>query len=375
MNSLKRFLPVLAGAVAGGAIAFAVSDGNTTHSNTTTIVQPANGRAIPTSLSTAKGLSVNQIYKRDAPGVVDIVVQSNGSGVLGGKSVGEGAGVVYDTKGDIVTDEHVVANATAVKVTFQDGRTASARVLDTDQSTDSAVIRVNNVPSSELHPIPFANSDNAQVGDQVVAIGSPFQHPETVTSGIVSQVGRSIEAPNGFTISGAIQTDAAINPGNSGGPLIDAAGAVLGLNDQIDTNNQTASGEGSSSGIGFAIPSNIVQRIAKGIISGHPVQHAYVGVSLDGTSGGGARIDTAQPGVPAPITAGSPAEKAGLEPGDLITAINGSTVTSTDQFIARIDRFSPGNTVTLTVKRAGETKQIPVKLATRPSSAPGLQIP
>jgi S1-C subfamily serine protease len=372
MPSLKRFLPVLGGAVAGGAIALAVASGSTTHSTTTTVLTPSRGAALPTSLSSGKGLSVNQIYKTDAPGVVDILVtSSSNSGSLFGsqKTQGEGAGVVYDKQGDIVTDQHVVANATSVKVTFNDGQTASAKVLGTDSSTDSAVIHVN-VPASELHPIPFANSDNAQVGDPVVAIGSPFQLPETVTAGIVSQTGRSIEAPNRYTIPGAIQTDAAINPGNSGGPLLDAAGDVLGLNDQIETNNTTAGGEGSSSGVGFAIPSNTVQRIAAGIVGGKPVQHAYVGVSLEPTSAGGARIDTQQAGAPAPISAGSPAAAAGLQPGDLITAIDGKAVTSTDQFIAMIDRYAPGDTVTLTVNRGGQIKQIQVKLATRPASAP-----
>ena len=132
-----------------------------------------------------------------------------------------------------------------------------------------------DVPASELHPIPFANSSDAQVGDPVVAIGSPFSLPETTTTGIVSQVGRSIQAPNNFTITGAIQTDAAINPGNSGGPLLDANGHVLGLNDQIQTNS------GSNAGVGFAIPSNTVARIANEIISGEPVKHAYVGVELE----------------------------------------------------------------------------------------------
>ena len=147
--------------------------------------------------------------------------RSNG-GLFGGtqQTQGEGAGVVYDTKGDILTDEHVVDGATSVTVTFEDGRKAAAKVLGTDPSTDVAVIHVN-VPASELHPIPFADSSSAQVGDPVVAIGSPFSLPETVTQGIVSAVGRSITAPNNYTITGAIQTDAAINPGNSGGPLLD----------------------------------------------------------------------------------------------------------------------------------------------------------
>ena len=162
-----------------------------------------------------------------------------------------------------------------------------------------------DVPSSELHPIAFADSSTAQVGDEVVAIGSPFSLPETTTAGIVSQIGRSITAPNNYTITGAIQTDAAINPGNSGGPLLDANGHVLGLNDQIQTNS------GSNAGVGFAIPSNTVARIANEIIAGHPVRHAYVGVELNATSTGGAQVSSVQPG--------SPAQSAGIKSGDVVT--------------------------------------------------------
>ena len=288
--------------------------------------------------------------------MVDITVTSQSSGggfgPFGGgggqQQQGEGAGVVYDTKGDILTDEHVVAGATSVKVTFQDGQTANAKVLGTDPSTDVGVIHVN-VPASELHPIPFADSSTAQVGDPVVAIGSPFSLPETTTAGIVSAVGRSITAPNNYTITGAIQTDAAINPGNSGGPLLDADGHVLGLNDQIQTNS------GSSAGVGFAIPSNTVARIANAIIAGHPVKHAYVGVELNGNSTGGAQVSSIQPNSPA-------ASRRACKAGDLITAINGKAITSTAGFIATVDNYAPGHTITLTVKRGGADQNIKLKL-------------
>jgi S1-C subfamily serine protease len=376
MSRLSRFIPVIGGAVAGGVIALAVaSGGSSTHSTTTTVVQASRAPAIPTSFggnsnSSARGLTINQIYRAASPGVVDIFVTSQSSGQSvnpfggnGGSQLtqGEGAGVVYDNKGDILTDEHVIAGAIKVTVTLQNGLKVPAKVLGSDPSTDVGVIHVN-VPSSELHPITFATSSDAQVGDPVVAIGSPFSLPETATAGIVSQVGRSITAPNNYTIPGAIQTDAAINPGNSGGPLLDGDGHVLGLNDQIETNNSTATGQGSSSGVGFAIPSDTVARIANSIIAGRPVKHSYVGVELNGSSSGGASISSVQPG--------SPAQTAGLQNGDLITAIDGQTITSTDQFIATVDSYQPGQTITLTIKRGGQTKSIKVTLGTRPASTP-----
>jgi putative serine protease PepD len=369
MSRLNRLLPVIGGAVAGGLIAWAVASGtsnsSTTRSVTTTVVRQA---ALPTSVTTGRALTINQIYRQASPGVVDITVTTNGGGGFpfggSGQSQGEGAGVVYDSKGDILTDEHVVSGASSVTVKFQDGRKASAKVLGTDSSTDVAVIRVN-VPASELHPIPFADSSMAQVGDPVVAIGSPFSLPETVTSGIVSAVGRSIQAPNNFTIAGAIQTDAPINPGNSGGPLLDGSGHVLGLNDQIQTNS------GSSAGVGFAVPSNTVARIANAFIGGRSVKHSYVGVELNPSSSGGAQIAssagaTGQP----PVVPGSPAANAVLKPGDLITAINGKSITSTEQFIATVDGYPPGQKVTLTIKSGGQARQVQLTLGTRPKSSP-----
>ncbi len=362
MSRMSRVIPIVGGAVAGGAIALAVASGGggSSHVTTQTVTQPASSAAVPTALSTSHGLTINQIYRAASPGVVDITVSTNqgGGGFFGGsgqqQATGEGAGVVYDTKGDILTDEHVVDNATSVKVHFQNGRTAAAKVLGTDSSTDVAVIHVD-VPASELHPIPFADSSTAQVGDPVVAIGSPFSLPETTTAGIVSATGRSITAPNNFTITGSIQTDAAINPGNSGGPLLDGNGHVLGLNDQIQTNS------GSNAGVGFAIPSNTVARIANDIIAGHPVKHAYVGVELNSASTGGAQVTQVQPS--------SPGASAGLQPNDVITSVNGKSVSSTQGFIETVDNYAPGQTITLTVKRGGQQQNIQLKLGTRPQSA------
>jgi putative serine protease PepD len=373
MRSLSRFLPIIAGAAAGALIAAIISSGGGTKTVTTTTAVPAVRSALPVSGS--NGLTINQLYKMTNPGVVDITTSGiQSSGVFGfgqQPTQGEGAGVVFDTKGNIITDQHVIEGASSVKVNFPDGHSTNATVVGSDPGADVAVIHVN-APSSWLHPLPFADSSKAQVGDSVIAIGSPFSQPGTVTAGIVSAVGRTISAPNQFTIPNAIQTDAAINPGNSGGPLINAAGQVIGLNDQIDTGNQNGQGQGSSSGVGFATPSNSDVRIAKQIISTGKAQNAYVGVSLNAQVKGGAAISTTSQSSQ-PIAPGGPAAKAGLQPGDLITALNGKQITSVNDFVGKIATYSPGDTVTLTVKRGGQTKNVKLTLGAQPANAPSAQ--
>jgi putative serine protease PepD len=236
-------------------------------------------------------------------------------------------------------------------VRFWNGKTYSASVVGTDKSTDLAVIKVD-APSSELHPLSVGNSGDLQVGDGVVAIGSPFGLEETVTSGIVSALHRAIEAPNNFTINDSVQTDAAINHGNSGGPLLNAQGQVVGVNAQIRSDS------GGNEGVGFAIPSSTVRSIATQLISTGKAVHAYLGVAIDATAST-AKI--------ASVKAATPAAQAGLKAGDVVTAVDGTSIASGDDLTRAIDSHKPGDTITLKYRRDGSEHTVDLKLAARPS--------
>jgi putative serine protease PepD len=345
---------------AGGAGVAALAGGGST---TTTVTTPAAGSTRQAAaIKTQDGLSVNEIVRQTKDGVVDIKVRSSGGstpdrfGGPGGdggaqQSQAEGSGFVIDDDGHIATNQHVVDGATSITVTFADGKTASAKVVGTDASTDVAVIKAD-APKSELHPLTLADSAQVQVGDGVVAIGSPFGLEGTVTTGIVSALGRTMNAPNDFTISGAIQTDAAINHGNSGGPLLDATGHVIGINAQIESDS------GGNDGVGFAIPSSTVRRVAAQLVSGGSVAHAYLGVQLTDATGGA--------GV-AQVRGDGPAGDAGLRVGDVVTAMDGKPVGSADQLVGAVDGHKPGDEVTLKVRRDGRIRDVHVKLGTRPS--------
>ncbi len=212
-----------------------------------------------------------------------------------------------------------------------------------------------NVAASLLHPLALGSSAGVVPGQTVVALGSPFGLPGTMTAGIVSAVNRTITAPNNFSISGSIQTDAAINHGNSGGPLIDAAsGKVIGVNAQIESDS------GGNDGVGFAIPIDAAKKVATTLIAGGTVQHAYLGVTIrDTATGDGAQIGQ--------VVSGSPADKAGLKAGDVITAVDGNAVYGADDVTAAVGSHTPGDTVTLTITRGGTAKTVSVVLGTRPS--------
>ncbi|MGB2952712.1 MAG: trypsin-like peptidase domain-containing protein, partial [Gaiellaceae bacterium] len=323
-------------------------------------------------------------YRRDGSGVVEITITAssgNSSGFPFGNGGGQsqraqGSGFVYDSKGDIVTNEHVVDGANSVRVTLADGSSYNATVVGKDTSTDLAVIHIN-APASKLHPLTLADSDAVQVGDGVVAIGSPFGLEGTVTSGIVSALHRQISAPNNFPLNDAIQTDAPINHGNSGGVLLDSQGRVIGVTSQIE------SASGGSDGVGFAIPSNTVKKIADQLISTGKVTHAYLGVQIQTIPASVASQLSESAGVGVTqVRSGSPAAKAGLHAstatkdvagstyvtgGDVITAFDGKSVTTSTQLETLVSAKKPGDKVSLTIVRKGSTRTVSVTLATRPS--------
>ncbi|HEV3408026.1 MAG TPA: trypsin-like peptidase domain-containing protein [Gaiellaceae bacterium] len=360
-RSLTAGALLLAAALAGGGVGAATSIAVGNGGTTTTVVREARGadEATPASASSADALSVSEIYRRASASVVEITVTGGAGSApvpFGGERPqpqAQGSGFVYDDEGHIVTNAHVVDGADSVEVTFSDGSSYEARVVGTDPSTDLAVLDVE-APARQLEPLPLGDSDALRVGDGVVAIGSPYGLEATVTSGIVSALHRRIDAPNGYSIAGAIQTDAAINRGNSGGPLLNADAEVVGVNAQIE------SAAGGNDGVGFAIPSNTVRSVVGQILSTGRVEHAYLGVSLaerDGASG--AEI--------ADVRSGSPAERAGLEAGDVITRVDGRAVETTEDVHRAIESKKPGDELELTVDRDGATRTVTATLGSRPA--------
>ena len=368
---------VLVGTLALGAGAGAVTYSVAHPSSTKTVVEPVRVKSSQPAADD-NGLSVSQIYQDTYRGVVEITVstqQSFGSPGQGQQATAQGSGFVIDSDGHIVTNEHVVDKANSVSVRFWNGNTYKASVVGTDPSTDLAVIKVD-APSSLLHPVPIGDSNQLQVGDGVVAIGSPFGLEETVTSGIVSALHRQMTAPNKFTINDSIQTDAAINHGNSGGPLLNSSGEVVGVNSQI------AGDTGANVGVGFAIPSATVKKIADTLISSGKVEHAYLGVSVQEIPATVADQLGAVGGVEiTSVRSNTPAEQANLigqtgqktvdgqsypTGGDIITAIDGQKVTTSEGVQQAIDAHHPGDTISITYWRKGDTKTVSVKLATRP---------
>jgi putative serine protease PepD len=367
---------ILLGTLALGAGAGAVTYSVAHPSSTKTVV-----RQVPVQngspAADSNGLTPGDIYRQTYQGVVEITVSSPQQTPMGNQeSQAQGSGFVIDSDGHIVTNEHVVDNADSVSVRFWNGNTYKATVVGSDQSTDLAVIKVD-APQSVLHPVAFGDSSKVRVGDAVVAIGSPFGLEETLTGGIVSAVHRQMQAPNNFTINDSIQTDAAINHGNSGGPLLDSSAQVIGVNAQI------AGQTGANVGIGFAIPSDTVKSIADTLISSGKVEHAYLGVSVQEIPSSVADQLGAVAGVEITgVRSNTPAKDAGLvgstgkktidgqqysTGGDIITAIAGQTMTSSEAVQQAIDSHHPGDKISITYWRKGESHTANVTLATRPT--------
>jgi putative serine protease PepD len=360
--ALLVVLTAILGGGAGAGLVLATGAGGGT---TTTTVTPAASATSETS-STAGALNASTLYANTAAGVVDItsrgIASSSGGGSpFGGpsqSSTATGTGFVVDGKGHIVTAAHVVQGASSITVKFQDGTTRTAKLLGTDEATDVAVLSVD-ASGLTLHPLALGSSAALGIGDQVAAIGDPFTYERSLSTGIVSGLDRTISAPNGFTVAHAIQTDAALNPGNSGGPVLDASGQVIGIVDQIATNGSSD----TSSGVGFAVPIDLVKSELGQLEAGKTVHHAYLGVATS-------TADSATPGaLVQSVTSGGPAADAGLRSGDVVTSIGTSAIHGTNDLVAAIATHKPGDRVELTVRRGSQTVKLTATLGTQPTQA------
>lgn len=363
-KKLPVFLAALGGSAVGivlvialvmtGALNINHGDGATVGPNTNnsqTIKIDPEDTTLPEAVS-AKAL----------PSVVSISTQTTAGDGLTQTGGSIGSGVVLDTKGNVLTNHHVIEGASSIMVTMNDGSSYEAELVGSDASSDLAVVRINGIKSSDLTPIELGDSDNLAVGEWVMAIGSPFGNEQSVSTGIVSALYRSTALPStdGTSIyANMIQTDAAINPGNSGGALVNDKGELIGINSVIESYS------GSSSGVGFAIPVNYAKNIAEQIIDGKTPVHPYLGATLSSVNALNARqnnlsvdsgayvVETVQDG---------PAAKAGIQKGDIVTAIGDETVDSADGLIIALRSYNVGDKVTLTVVRGKDEKKIEVEL-------------
>ncbi|MCW3012855.1 MAG: hypothetical protein JWO90_3259 [Solirubrobacterales bacterium] len=292
---------------------------------------------------------VGQVYAKVSAGVASVRV-GNGSGT----------GFLIDANGTVVTNDHVVGEATTARLQFgDDDALVDARVIGTDPSSDLAVLQVDPAAVRGITPLAFAPSKDVAVGDTAIAVGYPLGLDRTATAGIISGLGREIEAPNGYTIPEVLQTDAPINPGNSGGPLLDAQGRVIGVNSQI----ATAGGGSGNVGIGFAVPSDTVKAVVPTLLAGRAVSRPWIGISSgETTSGSGAQV--------AAVTDSSPAAGAGLRAGDVITKLDGEAVGGPGDIAGAVADRAPGERVEVAYTRGGQEQTVQLTLGTRPETAP-----
>lgn len=289
----------------------------------------------------------------------------------------KGSGAIVSAKGYIVTNNHVISGAQQIQVTLSNGQMYTAQVVGTDTTTDLAVIKLDN-PPSDLKAVEFADSDKLAVGEDVMAIGNPLGYDDTATTGIVSALNRPVTVTDDSgsdIVTNAVQIDAAINPGNSGGPTFNAAGQVIGINSSIASTAASSDSAGSI-GIGFAIPSNLVKRVANEIIKDGKVKHVALGVTIttgtveaDGVTRAGAKVTAGTSG--SAVVSGSPADKAGLKVGDVIVAYDGNAVSSTYSLLGYVRASALNDKVTLTIVRGGKTMDVEVTLDKEESAVNG----
>jgi S1-C subfamily serine protease len=398
---MKRFLrtpfgsALLGGAVVAAFFAVAISAGWIDAKSTTTTTIPAPLTAPVANKESGDANTVNEIYRHDGQGVAFIEstlepeetsspLSPFGEEESRGGGIATGSGILIDKEGHIVTNNHVIEGASKVEVKLGSSDTEhEAEVVGADPATDVALLKVD-APAGEEHPLPLGDSSKVHVGDPVVAIGNPFGLDRTVTAGIVSALQRQIQAPNGFSISHVIQTDAAINPGNSGGPLIDSVGEVIGINSQIQTGG---SGDGNV-GIGFAVPIDTAREVVEEIEKNGKVEHAYIGISggsITPALAKALKLPVEKGVVVNEVVKGSPADKAGIEGGnteatiegvkvelggDIITEIDGKPVNSMEDVIDAVNSAQPGDKMEMTILRGdNETKHLTVTLGVRPAKA------
>ena len=406
MTRRSPLLPVgaLVGAgLLGGALALVGASALGVGGSTTTVEQlgaSAGGSpaAFQSGGSGSSALSINGIFRRDSPGVVQVtstsVVRTSsdpytdpffGFGPQTQKQTALGSGFVIDKAGHIVTNYHVVANAQSVEVSFSNSDNMKAKIVGSDPSTDIAVLQVD-ARSRALTPLALGNSDRVRVGDSVVAIGNPLGYDRSVTAGIVSALQRAISAPNQYPIDHVIQTDAPINHGNSGGPLIDARGRVIGVNAQIATGGSSSDG---NIGIGFAIPINTVRTVVAQLIEKGTVQHAFLGITAKPVTPEIARLFRlpAKHGLlVVSVEPGSGAAAAGLRAGtdsavvsgeswpvggDLVVAADGRPLSDIGQLRDLVSTKKPGESLSLEIYRGSSKRSLAVKLGRQPTSPPG----
>jgi S1-C subfamily serine protease len=358
---------MLAAVMGGGVTAAALLGAGVVDpgDNVTVIESPIAPKGTQALAASAPGgLSAREIYRRRAPGVVFIRAQTfetepSPFDVFGSPQASEstGSGFVIDDDGLILTNAHVVEAATAIRVTFSDHHTLTARPVGKDADTDLALLRVDP-DGLELQPLELGDSQSVQVGDPTIAIGNPFGLERTLTTGVVSALQRRLTAPSGFAIDNVIQTDAALNPGNSGGPLLDAGGRVIGINSQIAAGSGAS---GGSVGIGFAVPVNTAKAVIPELERAGHVERAYLGIQ-GATAPDGVRVDVVAPG--------SPAAAVGIRQGDVLERLAGEMVRSMDDVSAILARHAPGDVIAVEVRSGGLTRGLKPTLADRPAALP-----